>query len=135
MKIVNEGPTLVELKKKLGTGESVRFGDPEDGIDVEVDLLCAAGCVDLPVNLPRSPASITQAGSVWMVAGETILDADRESLRVLIIYSLWGNRRCAAIVFESEAREASLHPQISLSRMFGLHLQAELNAEYTEDED
>ena len=129
MKIVLGGPSITELKRKLGTDEAVQFGTGDDTVNVKPDLLASVGCADdLPVEVPRR---ITQDDSAWLISGNSIDDDDFP--RVMIIYSFLGRTRCAAIVYEGHPLSGDLYPHAMLSKMFAQRMQKELDTELSED--
>lgn len=70
MIVVKLGPSLSDLRRKIGTKNTVQF-TVRDGrsVNMRVDALCAAGCDELPIDLPdRVSADLANA---WYIAGTT----------------------------------------------------------------
>jgi hypothetical protein len=71
MMFVSQGPARDELLSKLATTETVKFGH-DDSKQYGVELLCAVGCWDLLIELPRGPQ--TDPANVFAVAGAVTYD-------------------------------------------------------------
>lgn len=116
MKIVNEGPSRTELRRKLGTRQSVTFGAGSDAINVRVGLLCAAGCFDLPIDLPRGP--ITEQDSAWYVGGDVTDGAGDATFLAIVGYTETGKFQCAVMVLDTDEGSTRLSLGFQLDRIF-----------------
>ena len=122
MQIIVIGPGLAELRRKLGTGEPVTFGEGRDALTGTVNSLTAVGSWDTPVELP---GSISNPASRWIVGGDTV--HDDHSFAVLVGMTDNGRFVVGAVVKELDEKDTTLAIGLHLLRAFGRAAKASID--------
>ncbi len=116
MIIAKQGASIAELRQVMGVGKPVEFDHGK--FTMTVDMLCAVGALDLPVELPDHPTA--DNASAWYIGGQTKArkEEDREWCPALAVarFNSRGEMVHAKIfVVPGEDDQADFDPGIMLN--------------------
>jgi hypothetical protein len=82
------------MLRLIGTTESVTFGEGEEGLIFQIDMMCAVGDRKLPIEFQRL---VVKRDTIWLVSGRSSIGLV-QGVMALVSVTDAGKFRCAVTV-------------------------------------